>query len=125
MSSQTEERGSPLDTLKWLVSLGILLSAVAAFYVYSDESTLLRVGALLGATALAVAIAWTTRQGRVLWGMTNNAYGELRRVVWPTRTETTQTALAVLVLVIIAAIFLWLVDMLLAWGVQRFTGLGG
>ncbi len=125
MSSQTEERGSPLDIIRWLVALALVGSAIVAFYVYPEESTLMRVGGLLAAVVLGGAIAWGTSQGQTLWGMTNNAYAELRRVIWPTRTETTQTSLAVLALVILFALFLWLVDMVLAWGVQRFTGLGG
>ncbi len=125
MSIQTEERGSPLDIIRWLVAIALVGSAIVAFYVYSDESTLMRVGGLLASVVLAAGIAWGTTQGQILWGMTNNAYAELRRVIWPTRTETTQTSLVVLALVIAFAIFLWLVDMVLAGAVQRFTGLGG
>jgi preprotein translocase subunit SecE len=45
--------------------------------------------------------------------------------VWPTRTETTQTALAVLVIVLILGIIVWLLDMMILWAVRLLTGQGG
>ena len=50
---------------------------------------------------------------------------EVRKVVWPTRQETVQTTLMVVVAVIILGIFLWLIDMLLLNAVQILTGQGG
>jgi preprotein translocase subunit SecE len=50
---------------------------------------------------------------------------ELRKVVWPTRAETLQTSLAVIVMVIVMGIFLWLFDVLLFWAVRLLTGQGG
>jgi preprotein translocase subunit SecE len=43
---------------------------------------------------------------------------EVRKVVWPTRTEATQTTIAVLIMVFVVAIMLWLIDMTLGWGVR-------
>ena len=43
---------------------------------------------------------------------------EIRRVVWPTRDETVQTTLIVLVLVLIFALILWLLDSGLSWVVS-------
>ena len=40
---------------------------------------------------------------------------EARRVVWPTRKETTQVTLTVFAFVVVMAIFLWLVDKGLEW----------
>ena len=50
---------------------------------------------------------------------------EVRKVVWPTRQETIQTTLVVLVMVLIIGILLWLVDMLLLAIVRALTGQGG
>ena len=58
-------------------------------------------------------------------GFISGANTEVRRVVWPTRAETLQTTLAVLVVVLLVGIFLWLLDMLLLWAVQLLTGQGG
>jgi len=44
---------------------------------------------------------------------------EVRKVVWPTRQETLQTTLVVIVMVIVVAIMLWAYDSLLGWGRPR------
>jgi preprotein translocase subunit SecE len=62
--------------------------------------------------------------GRVL-GFFSDARTEVRKVVWPTRQETVQTALIVFGVVIFMGIVLWLLDMLLLWAVRLLTGQGG
>jgi preprotein translocase subunit SecE len=50
---------------------------------------------------------------------------EMRKVTWPTRKETTITTAMVFVMVILAAIFFLLVDLVLSFGVRQLLGLGG
>ncbi len=50
---------------------------------------------------------------------------ETTKVTWPTRKETLMTTGMVFVMVIVAAIFFFLVDQFLAWGVKMIFGLGG
>ena len=45
----------------------------------------------------------------------------MRKVVWPTRTETTQTTLIVIAMVVIMGLLLWLLDVLLFWLVRLIT----
>ncbi len=49
---------------------------------------------------------------------------ELGRVTWPTRKETTVTTAMVFVMVFIAAIFFFVVDQVLSYGVRVLFGLG-
>jgi len=49
---------------------------------------------------------------------------ELARVTWPTRKETTVTTAMVFVMVFIAAIFFFVVDQALSYGVRVLFGLG-
>jgi len=49
---------------------------------------------------------------------------ELARVTWPTRKETLQTTLMVFLMVFIAAVFFFVVDQVLAYGVRVLFGLG-
>jgi preprotein translocase subunit SecE len=51
--------------------------------------------------------------------------GEVKKVTWPTRKETTVTTIMVFIMVALAAIFFFLVDMALSWGVKYILGLGG
>ena len=47
---------------------------------------------------------------------------ELNKVTWPTKQETTQTTLGVIVIVVIIGLILWLLDMLFAWSVGTLYG---
>ncbi|HEV2334541.1 MAG TPA: preprotein translocase subunit SecE [Stellaceae bacterium] len=49
---------------------------------------------------------------------------ELARVTWPTRKETMVTTAMVFVMVFIAAIFFFIVDQVLSYGVRVLFGLG-
>jgi len=49
---------------------------------------------------------------------------EVARVTWPTRKETGVTTAMVFVMVFAAAVFFFLVDQVLAWGVRLVLGLG-
>jgi preprotein translocase subunit SecE len=50
---------------------------------------------------------------------------ELAKVTWPKRKETTVSTIMVLVMVAFAAVFLLVVDQVMAMGVQALLGLGG
>ena len=47
------------------------------------------------------------------------------KVTWPTRKETTVSTGMVFVMVILAALFFFLVDQVMAFGVRLIFGLGG
>jgi preprotein translocase subunit SecE len=49
---------------------------------------------------------------------------ELNRVTWPTRRETMVTTAMVFVMVFIAAVFFFVVDQVLSYGVRVLFGLG-
>ena len=50
---------------------------------------------------------------------------EAAKVTWPTRRETLVSTGMVIVMVIFAAIFFFLVDQVLSLGVRELLGLGG
>ena len=50
---------------------------------------------------------------------------EISKVTWPTRKETGLSTAMVLLMVILATIFFFLVDQIMASGVRLIFGLGG
>ena len=122
MSSKVETVDSSMDTVKLVVALLIAVAAMAAFYIYPEQSMLLRVGGLLLGGGIAVAIAFQTVKGRNIWGFFHGAQIEVRKVVWPTRQETVQTTLIVVLVVILISIILWLLDMFLGWTIGSLMG---
>jgi preprotein translocase subunit SecE len=49
---------------------------------------------------------------------------EVKRIVWPTRNETLMSAIAVLVMVSLCAVFLFLADQVLSFLVRLILDLG-
>ena len=49
---------------------------------------------------------------------------EVRKITWPTRKETTSSTIAVFIMVVIASIFLFLADFIMANAVQFILSLG-
>ncbi len=118
MVTKTEQKATGLDTVKLMAALLVLIGGVIGFYYFEDQSQLLRVIGMLALAVTAFYIVSTTDIGRRGLGFVREARVEVRKVVWPTRTETTQTTIAVLIMVFIVAIMLWLIDMTLGWGVR-------
>lgn len=115
MSASTDTSGPALDWLKWALVFAILGAGVFGNWYYQDQSLLYRVVALLALGVSAFYIAIQTEKGRNAWTLIKEARGEIRRVVWPTWEETSQTTMIVLVLVLIFALILWMLDSGLSW----------
>ena len=123
MSTNTESSASgTLDWLKWLVVAALLGGGIYANWYYQDESLLIRVIAMLAGAAVVLFVAVQTERGRSTWNLMKEARSEIRRVVWPSNQETTQTTLVVMVLVLIFALILWGLDSLLSWFVSSVIG---
>ena len=126
MVAKTEtEVSNKMDTVKLVIAIITLLTGIGGFYYYADESLLYRVLGVVALAIVAVGIVATTSTGRSIISFGRESRTEVRKVVWPTRQETVQTTLMVVVAVIILGIFLWLIDMLLLEAVQLLTGQGG
>jgi preprotein translocase subunit SecE len=103
------------DKVKFALALVILAAGLAGFYLLSEQAMILRVLAVLAGLVLAVAVAWKTEQGQRFFAFANEAVIEAKKVVWPSRKETTQTTLLVFAFVVVMAIFLYLTDKSLEW----------
>ena len=114
-----------LDKIKLLVAVLIMAAGIAGFYKFAEQALLYRVLALLAVFAVAFFIILKTKIGADSWNFGRSAILEVRKAVWPTRQETIQATLMVMVLVLIMGIILWLFDMLLLSAVQMLTGQGG
>ncbi|HAS51160.1 MAG TPA: preprotein translocase subunit SecE [Gammaproteobacteria bacterium] len=109
------------DTFKLAAAGALILIALASFYLFPNISQLVRVIGLLIAVGVAVAIALKTELGAETLEFLRGSRSEVRKVVWPTRAETTQTTLIVIAMVVVMGILLWLLDILLLWLVRLIT----
>jgi len=125
MSAQPEVNSSSrFDSAKLVFAVAIVAAGIYGFYYFADQSQLYRVLGILVVGLMALGVVLTTHQGQDAWGFIKDARMEVRKVVWPSRQETIQTTMIVIVMVFIVGIILWLLDMFLLWGVRLLTGQG-
>ncbi len=125
MSTRVEAASNMPDVLKWIVAAALLVAGLVGFYWFSEQSTLLRVIGLLLAVAASIAVAVQTEKGRGAWDFMRDSRTEVRKVVWPSRKETTQTTLIVMAVVVVVALLMWLLDSILGALVRMLLGQGG
>ena len=114
--------GNNLDWLKWLVVAALLGGGVYGNWYYTEESLLLRVVVMLVMALIAGFVALQTERGQTTWNLLKEARSEIRRVVWPSNQETSQTTMVVLVIIVIFALILWGLDSMLGWIVSSVIG---
>ena len=124
MGTRVEASSGVPDVFKWAVAVIVIGAAVVGFYVYAEQSLLLRVVVLLVAVGITVAILYHTERGRLAWGFLRDARNEVRKVVWPTRRETGQTTLIVIAVVAVVGIMLWGFDGVLTYAMRLLLGTG-
>jgi preprotein translocase subunit SecE len=112
-----------MDTVKWLISIALLLGAVVGNYMYADLSVLVRAVGVVVAVAAALGLLATTEKGRTFIAFAKESRIEVRKVVWPTRQETTHTTFIVMLATVVMALILWGLDGILFRIVGFLTGL--
>lgn len=116
MNTKVESSGSTLDTVKLILAIVFFIAGIVVFHYLDKQPGYIRLGALGAMVAVGVALIYFTAMGKSLWGFFKDAKTEVRKVVWPTRTETIHTTLIVFVMVLIAALVLWGLDTIFAAG---------
>jgi len=122
MSESAKTTEFKLDSLKWIVVAAIVGAGVYGNSYFAAESMLYRVIGLLVLACVAGWIAAQTSKGSAFVSLCMDARTEIRKVVWPTRTETTHTTMIVVIAVIIVAIILWGLDSSLSWLISLIIG---
>lgn len=74
--------------------------------------------------ATSLILLYFTTQGKSLIVFFNEAKVELLKIVWPTRQETVQITLIVMIVVVLAGLILWGVDSGMMWIIGKITHLG-
>ena len=125
METKVEEQATFVDTVKLALAVLILLAGLVSYYYFANSPVLVRAFGVVLGVAAALGVLFTSFQGQVLWKFIQGARIELRKVVWPTREETIQTTLVVLVFALIGGVFFWLLDLVLLFVTSKITSQGG
>jgi preprotein translocase subunit SecE len=102
---------------KWVLIAGVLLvlAGFVGFFALSGQQWYVRGAVLLVGAAAGIAVALLSTPGKDFIAFSKDSYNEVRKVVWPTRKEATQTTLVVFGFVLVMAVFLWVSDKSIEW----------
>ena len=114
-----------VDNLKLIAAVVVIIAGITVFYVFDDMSALLRALIVVLSVVVAAGIALTSTPGRNAWQFTIATRAEIRKVIWPSRRETMQSTLVVILMVLVVGIYLWMLDALSFWAIYDVVlGLG-
>ena len=119
---QASEGASAKDNALMILSIVALLAGVVAFYWYEEDPLALRLAMVGTGVVAAVGLAWVSWYGREFWQFAQAARVELRKVVWPERTDTWRTTVLVIVFASLMGLFFWVLDLILTWLIRLLTG---
>ena len=107
---------------KWLVTAILIAAAVVGNSFYGDQPFFYRLVGVLVVAVIAALVAAQTVKGKAFVTLLKDARAEVKRVVWPTKQETTQTTLIVVAVVAFMSIVLWLLDLGLGALIKMIIG---
>jgi preprotein translocase subunit SecE len=118
---QTPAISSSKDNALLTLSIIAILGGIAAFYWFDERALPLRIGMVIVGLAAGAGLLWLSTYGREFVQFAQAARVELRKVVWPSRTETFQTTYVVIGFAIVMGLFFFVLDWILTW-MTRFLG---
>lgn len=123
MTSEARTSSPVLNVIKWLfVAVCVAAAVFGGNYEHQDIPAIYRILAVVGVMLVGFGIAAFTNEGIRFRQYFKEANIERRKVVWPTRPETTQTTMIVVAVVIFMGFVLWLLDLSLGWIISQLIG---
>jgi preprotein translocase subunit SecE len=117
---KTQDVG-PADKAKLSAAVVVAILGVVGYYLLANQASWMRWLAVAAGLVLAALVVNFSRYGAEFRRFLELSRIELRKIVWPTRDETFKVTIAVFVFVIVAGVFFWALDLLLAWATRFLT----
>ena len=127
MTSKTlaNQSASGGDIVKYAVALILAVAGLVAFYWFENQwPTGIRILAVVLGLVGGAGVFMTTVKGALTREFLSESRFELRKVVWPSRQETTRTMWVVIAVVILISLLLAGFDVVIQAGVKWLLGSG-
>jgi preprotein translocase subunit SecE len=111
------------DIPQWLLLFLVTFGVCALNYKITTMSTPIVSIVWILWLLVSLAIIYFTQLGQKGLAFFKDAKQELLKVVWPSRQETVQMTMVIMVVVFVISIILWGVDSSLLWLVGKLTSL--
>jgi preprotein translocase subunit SecE len=116
---------SSKDNALLILSIVAILSGIGAFYWYDEPALPFRIGMVVVGLAAGAGLLWLSSYGREFVQFAQAARVELRKVVWPDRSETIRTTYIVFGFAILMGVFFFVLDWVLTWMTRLLGGQTG
>ena len=111
------------DLVKYVLALLLVVAGLFAFYKFDGQwPTGIRILAVVVGLAAGIAAFMTTVKGGQAKEFLSESRFELRKVVWPSRQETTKTMWVVIAVVILISLAMAGMDVIIQWAVKWLLG---
>src|SRR3974390_341161 len=107
---QVAPNASFKDSALLISSIVAIIAGIAAFYWFDEKALALRIGMVVAGLAVGAGLLWLSSYGKDFVQFAQAARVELRKVVWPGRTETIQTTYVVFGFAIVMGLFFFVLD---------------
>ena len=104
-----------LNNLKWLLAILVFSVAIAGNSYLVETPFLYRVLGVILLFGIGLGLISITNFGSNAIKLMKESRVEIRKVVWPTRMETTQTFMIVFGSIVILCLFFWGLESLLSF----------
>lgn len=126
-ATAAEEKGlksKGVNRLLWVLAFALFATAaIGNAYFATHFSLIVRVLLLVVILVAAVGLAAITNQGQKAIAFMKESRLELRKIIWPTRPEATQTTLIVLAVCVVVSLALWGIDSIIVALITFLTSL--
>jgi len=122
---QTPAVSSSKDNALLILSIAAILGGIAAFYWYDELALPLRIIMVVVGLAAGAGLMWLSSYGREFVQFSQAARVELRKVVWPDRSETIKTTYIVFGFAVAMGFFFFVLDWVLTWMTRLLGGQTG
>ena len=122
MAQQSTKTFNFQSKILWALALTLIILAVWGNSFYSYVGLLYRVIGVLLILSASLVILRFTEFGNQAFNLITQSFVEVRKVVWPNRTETTQTTFIVAAAVIAASLILWGLDSIFSLAMKAIIG---
>ena len=113
------------DIAKYALAILLAIAGLVEFYSFENQwPTGIRILAVVAGLVLGALVFMVTAKGAETREFLSESRFELRKVVWPTRQETTRTMWVVVVVVIVISLMLAGMDALIQMAVKWLLGNG-
>ena len=122
MAQQSSKSFNIQSKILWALGLALIFLAVWGNSFYNYIGLLYRVIGVLIILSASLLVLRFTEFGSQAFSLITQSFVEVRKVVWPNRTETTQTTFIVAAAVIAASLILWGLDSLFSLSMKAILG---